>query len=125
MLEYVENDVIEYIQRETHNGKDDIQGIITLFEDKGAYLSALLGEYSNNQFLERLKTSVKNHEEYHGIKLSENNPLLPYIKEFQFTASVSLFRLWQRRQKDITAEELINLLFRLNTGGISTFLDEE
>lgn len=85
-------------------------------------MKALLGDYGSHRFVERLKIDT-NHKEVHGIYLSDKNPITPYLKEFHFSITLSLFRLWQRRKKDLTSEELIDLMLRLYTGGMSSFLD--
>ena len=120
LLEYVENDLLTYIKRvKKHSTKDSIpQDITNLFSEKGMYLNALLGDYGNIRFLERLKKEIPLNER--DLNIPDNTPITPYLVEFHISTSFSLFRLWQRRQDDLSPEELFDLINRLYTSGIST-----
>ena len=48
-----------------------------------------------------------------------NSPLQSYISEFHMTISLSMYRLWLKRDKDISLEELTLLIHALYTGGIN------
>ena len=49
----------------------------------------------------------------------KDDPKTPYLIEFHISTSLSLFRLWQRRNKDLPPEELFDLIESLYSKGIS------
>lgn len=56
LLSFVENDILDYIRKKLKNTTDTKPRDIHLFfEEKGAYLNALLGDYDNIRFIEKLK----------------------------------------------------------------------
>jgi len=116
VLEYIENDVLEYIREKAKEHTDDVQGILALFEAKGEYLSALLCDYGNNRFIERLKEVLP--DEAIAMGLPKKHPLTPYLMEFQFSTKLAMFRLWQSRGRDLPLDDFIALIYNLNTGGI-------
>jgi len=122
LLEYLENDVLDFMHQKLHNGTGDIQDVFALYEEKGVYLNALLGDYGSNRFLERLKASIP--FDAHKLSLTADHPLTPYLMEFHLTTILSMLRLWQRRQKDLTPKELVNLMLSLYVGGVSAILSK-
>ena len=122
LLEYLESDVLDFMHQKLHEGTGDIRDVLAIFEEKGVYLDALLGDYGSNRFLENLKTSIP--FEAHRINLAADNPLTPYLLEFHMTTVLSLLRLWKRRQKDLSPEELTDLMLCLYTGGTSAIMSK-
>ena len=59
------------------------------------------------------------------LNISEDEPITPYLMEFHLSTVLSLFRLWQRRQKDLPPKELLDLVFRLYTSGISAIIKKD
>lgn len=122
LLGYVENDVLDYFRSKLNNMEQvDIkpQDILLLFEEKEMHLNALLGNYGNIRFLEKLKGEFFA-EEGPNYCLPENSSITPYLLEFHISTSFSLLRLWQRRHKDLSPDELFRLIDRLFTSGISS-----
>lgn len=125
LLAYIENDVLNYIQKVFLQSKkctikpSDVQSIVCLFEEKGKYLEALLGDYGSIRFLERLKKEILTDEL--NLNFAKDNPILPYLMEFHISTPIMLFRLWQRRQKDIPLDELSDLIQNLYTTGITSY----
>ena len=125
LLNYVENDVIRYMEGFLQSTKgvklssqDFVQNVILMFEHKGKYLHALLSDYGSIRFLDRLKAELPiNQLERH---VSEDHPLLPYVVEFHISTVLSLFRLWVRRDKDLSHEELFSLIDALLNTGVSS-----
>jgi len=117
LLEYIENDVIDCM-RQVRDNRTDMQNLITLHKEKGAYLNALLGDYGSIRFTERLKKSIPI-EEWNS-KLPIDNPLNPYLIEFRLSTTLSLFRLWHRRQNDLSTEDMLRLITCLYRGGVSS-----
>ena len=122
LLSYVENDVLDYLTRAAQKKTGSIQDIISLYEAKGAYLDALLGDYGNNRFIEQLKIRIPAEEQLIG--LSEENILTPYLMEFHISTTLSMFRLWHRRKKDLTTEKLLELIICLYTTGVSSIVNQ-
>lgn len=118
LLDYIENDVLDYIKEELKNVKaiHNVQNIVLLFEQKGVYLNALLSDYGNNRFVERLKQELPIDEMC--LSFQTDSAIAPYLTEFHLSTSLSLFRLWLRRQKDLPPEELFKLVDGLYTKGI-------
>ena len=111
LLAFVENDVLDYISQKDTRGEAEITDMVALYDEKGTYLNALLGDYGSNRFVERLKACVP--LEVRNFPLSEDNPLTPYLYEFHISTVLSLFRLWQRRGKDISLDKLLALIIEL------------
>jgi len=117
LLDFLEKDVLDFMHQRLQMGKGSVQEIITVFDEKGFYLNALFGDYGGNRFLEKLKANVP--FQSHNLNISKDNPISPYLMEFHLSTILSLLRLWHRRERDIPPDEILNLIFRLYTGGIS------
>ena len=126
LLDYVETDLLNYIKGElTKEEVSDasVQNVLHCFE-KESHLSALyalFGDYGSARFLERLKREIP--VDKWALNLPEDNAATPYLIEFYISTALSLFRLWFRRQKDLTRDELFELVHSLYTGGISTVVN--
>jgi len=126
VLNYVENDIFDNIEK-WHNSKDKnidteevmIREFVKLFDEKGTYLSALLGQYGSNRFMELLKEKMPH--DSHGLTLHITERISPYLIEFHNSLTLSLIQLWQKRKKDLPLEELADLMIRLNNQGMSAF----
>ena len=92
--------------------------LLLLFEEKGEYLDALLGDYGNIRFIEKLKVEFFNDGQNYCF--SKDNSAAPYLLEFQISTSFLLLRLWKRRQKDLPPDRLLSLIDMLFTSGISS-----
>ncbi len=98
----------------------DVQRLIRLFEEKGKYLKVLLGDYGNIQFLDQLKKEIPLDEP--EWEFLNDNPLTPYLIEYQIATTISLFRLWMSKENNLASEEIFNLIHRLHTEGITSIL---
>ena len=118
LLTYLEDDVIGYIKAgqaaPAHTSKD----LLTLLSDKEEYLRVLLGPYGCIRFQERLKKELFPDQ----ARADGDNTLCPYLSEFHITVSLSMYQLWLRREKDISLDELSNLIHALYTNGASGIL---
>ena len=123
LLTFVENDLLSYMKEELNN-KDaptnNIQNMMNCFEDTNHILTltALLGDYGSIRFLERIKSEIP--LDRLVINIPKDDPRTPYLIEFYISTALSLFRLWIRREKDITIDELSVLLNNLFRNGISS-----
>lgn len=130
LRDHVENDVLTFIAKEfsaeggyVYDEQTVFKDSMRLFEEKGTYLNALLGDYGSIRFQERLKEQMMISS---GLKdkFSESR-LFPYLLEFHISSLLSLFRLWQKRGKDLTQEELFGMIYRLYSGAQSFLLEKD
>lgn len=123
LLSFVENDILDFIReklKDTECAERKPRDLLLLFEEKGAYLDALLGDYGNIRFIEKLKAEYFN--DVQNYCFPKDYPAAPYLLEFQISTSFSLLRLWQRRQKDLSPDRLLSLIDMLFTSGISSVI---
>ncbi|MFB9324484.1 TetR/AcrR family transcriptional regulator [Paenibacillus aurantiacus] len=121
LLSHVENEILDYIRgklKHTEQGEIKPIELLLLFEEKGASLNALLGDYGNFRFIEKLKSEFFSEEQTYCFP--QDHSVTPYLLEFHISTSVSLLRLWQQRQKDLPPDQLISLIEMLFTSGISS-----
>ncbi|MFB5684127.1 TetR/AcrR family transcriptional regulator [Paenibacillus terreus] len=124
LLDFVETNLLNYIKEELANKElsmDTVQNALHCL-DKREYLSilsALLGDYGSTRFLNRLKREITlNRLE---LNFPQNQSITPYLIEFYLSTSLSLFRLWLQRQKDLSSEEFFKLVDNLYTKGITPY----
>ena len=127
LLDFVENDLLNYMKREFANKKASTHPIENAFHclensEHISVLKALLGDYGSTRFLKRLKK--RNSFDRLELSLPEYNPLTPYLIEFYMSTALSLFRLWIRQEKDLSSEELFKLVDNLYTKGITPYFKE-
>lgn len=123
LLEYIENDVLEYFQEileTTDRTELKPQDIAHFFDAKRTYLQALLGDYGSLRFLDKLKAKIST--VWNSFNFSNDNMLTPYLLEFHVSIVFSMFHLWQRRDQDLALDELYDLIDKLCTTGISSFI---
>lgn len=126
LLEVVENRILDEVRSGLSNQPDPVDGIQEALhclesEEHFLVLQALLGNYGTSHFLERLKKEIP--FEKLNLGFEENDPLTPYYIEFYISTSLSLFRLWLQRSKDMSSEDLFNLMSKLYSDGINAYLD--
>ena len=122
LLEYIENDLLNYIKEELINKNSStisIENALNCFENKNhiLYMSTLLSDYGSFRFLERLKSEIPIDEII--LNYTKDDSLTPYLTEFYITTALSLFRLWIRRNKDLSIDELSFLAHNLFVSGMS------
>lgn len=124
LLNYTENELIEYICQKREKGIMNDQLFVThlidVYSEKSTYIDALLGDFGSNLFLEDLKTKMQSN--IYELSLPDSNPLKPYLVEFHLSSTLSLFRLWLRRKKDLPLDEFLSLVSDLYMGGLSSVL---
>lgn len=121
LVDYVENELLNFIREKRgkagggHNSF--VEDLLELYQTKSTYINAMMGTFGSSRFLEKLKTeSSLNIPE---LDLPDDHPLKPYLVEFHLSSTLSLFRLWLRRNKDLPIEDLMALLANLYNGAIS------
>lgn len=126
LLDFVETDLLNYIKEELakeEESKNSVQNVLHCFEKEShiSALYALFGDYGSARFLERLKKEIP--FDRWALNLPKDSNTTPYLLEFYISTSLSLLKLWFRRQKDLPTDELFELIHNLYTGGISTFVN--
>ena len=121
LLDYIENDLLSYMKEELQKNnmrhRPTTQTILLLFESKETCLNAIWGNYGSIRFFERVKKEFP--LDMIEKSFPKDDPKTPYLIEFHISTSLSLFRLWQRRNKDLPPEELFDLIESLYSKGIS------
>ena len=125
LLDYVETDVLQFARREyeQHKGKGRsvVAAAVKLFDEKGDYLEALLGDYGSNRFMVRLKKEISWEESVWAPDGEDR--FAPYLLEFRFSTILPLIHLWQCRGRDLSAEELFSFTNKLFTGAMKEVLE--
>ncbi|MBA3927135.1 TetR/AcrR family transcriptional regulator [Listeria sp. W9-0585] len=121
LLSFIENDILDYIRekvKKTEQIDAKSKDILLLFEEKELYLTALLGDYGNIRFTDKLKNEFFSDGLDHCVP--KDNAMTPYLLEFNISTAFSLIRLWQRRQKDLPPDQLFHLIDTLVNSGTSS-----
>lgn len=124
LLDSVENDLLNYIKEELAKKElptYTVQDALHCLEKPGylSVLKALLGDYGSIRFLERLKREITLNNL--DLNVPHNDSLTPYLIEFHISTSLSLFRLWLQRGKDLAPEDFFGLVDNLFTTGITPY----
>lgn len=124
LLDSVENDLLNYIKEELAKKElsaYSVQDALQCLEKPGylSVLKALLGDYGSIRFIERLKREMT--LDKLDLNVPHNDSLKPYLIEFQISTSLSLFRLWLQREKDLPPEEFHRLVDNLYTAGATAY----
>lgn len=126
----VENDVLDFITEEfsaeginVYDEQTVLKNAVRLFDEKGTYLNALLGDYGSISFQERLKKRMMVSS---GLKDKfADSELFPYMLEFHISSLLSIFRLWQKRGRDLSTQELFNMIYKLYSGAQRALLEND
>lgn len=118
VLEYIENDVIDYIKMGLDNKTKSQTELLTLLVAKEDYLKVLLGQFGCIHFQDRLKMEFMGKDELP----TNNNHLQAYLSEYHIAVSLSMYRLWLSQGKDISLDELSSLIHTLYMEGIGGIL---
>ncbi|MFH5183431.1 TetR/AcrR family transcriptional regulator [Paenibacillus sp. TAB 01] len=127
LLESVETDLLNDLKKELANkelSKHTVQDTLYCLDNREhpLILNALLGDYGSTRFLKRLKKEIT--LDQLELNVPQNHSLTPYFIEFYLTTSLSLFRLWIQRQKDLSSEEFFKLVENLYSRGITPYFKE-
>ena len=119
VLTYIEDDVIAYIREGFHSGDHIPAELLRLLDAKEEYLKALLGPFGCVHFQDRLKREFLPQATHSG----NDQVLQAYLSEFHISVSLSMYRLWLNRGKDISLGELSKLIHTLYTTGVQGILN--
>lgn len=85
-----------------------IEDLARRLEENELYLRTLFSDYSNNRFLERIKSMAE--EEIAELNLGIDDKLTSYLLEYHLSGVFSLFRLWLRKDQDLSTEEFVSFV---------------
>lgn len=127
LLDFVENDLLDDMKKDLANQERSmhtVQDALYCLNKREHFLvlHALLGDYGSARFIKRLKNEITMGQL--ELNVPYNDSLTPYFIEFYLTTSLSLFRLWIQRQKDLSPEEFLGLVENLYSSGITPYFKE-
>ncbi|WP_144502091.1 TetR/AcrR family transcriptional regulator, partial [Bacillus thuringiensis] len=115
ILEQLETELILYITEsiqeslQSPHNEDIIQKIAILYEDKGEYLSVLLGNNGDPNFIQKFKKTLRP-ALFKSFHLSENNEYTKLIFEFSISGILSSIKYWYDNKKTIPADEIVIMI---------------
>lgn len=118
LLKCLEDDVFDYIRARSDGEERTPVELMRLLTEKEKYLKALLGPFGYIHFQDRLKEEFAEKND----AVIKDERIKPYFAEFHIEVSMSLYRLWLNRGKDISLDELTMLIHNLYTYGASGML---
>ena len=115
LLEHIERNIIHNLDREI--GEDLAQKIAGIYDEKGEYLSVLLGENGDPNFVNKIK-DVMRPALTEAFGLSEDEVHTSYIFEFASTGILSVVTHWYKNGKNLPSKELVGLMRSMLMGGV-------
>ena len=115
LLEHIEMNVINRLDGELST--DLAQNIANIYDEKGEYLSVLLGENGDPNFLNKIK-AVMRPALADSFGLSEDEVHTSYIFEFASSGILSVVTHWYKNGKDLPSQELVGILRSMLMGGV-------
>ena len=117
LLEHSKMNVIKSLDA---GSKDDFtQKIANIYEEKGNYLSVLLGENGDPQFAQKMK-SIMRPALSNALGLSEEDIHTSYIFEFGMSAIIGTITYWYNNKKELPAKELARLIRSMLETGVAS-----
>ena len=123
VLDQLEDALLEHIERNVINSLDDelsedlTQNIANIYDVKGEYLSVLLGENGDPNFLNKIK-AVMQPVLTDAFGLSEGEIHTSYIFEFASSGILSVVTHWYKNGKNLPSQELVGLVRSMLMGGV-------
>jgi len=97
--------------------EDVLRGLADVYESKGKYLSVLLGENGDPNFIRKLK-AVMRPSLMNVFGLAENDTHTSYIFEFALSAILATITHWYHSNNDIPSKEMVRLVRSMLTYGV-------
>ena len=123
VLDQLENDLLKYFKTNVINkvngelSDDLVKNIANMYDVKGEYLSALLGENGDPYFLNKIKAiTLPFMNDTFG--LSENHLHASYIFEFVSSGIFAVVTHWYKNGKNLPSQELTGLMRSMLMGGV-------
>lgn len=122
ILDYLEESNLRYMEEhilndlDFLNNEEVIKRITNLYEEKGEFLSHLLGENGNPSFRKKfkniLKLAISN-----VFSINEKDIYSDYIFEYVMSATIETIIFWFQENEKISLNELIALIRSIHTRG--------
>ena len=116
LLAYIKMNIIKNLEAGLND--DFTQNIANIYEEKGNYLSVLLGENGDPQFVQKLK-AIMRPVLTNTFGLPENNIHTSYIFEFGLSAIIGTLTHWYNQEKEIPSQELARLIRSMLQTGVA------
>lgn len=117
LLGAVEDDLLAFIgerrARAGSGGRPLVADLASLYGERELAVNALFGGYGNSSFLERAKELMAERAadlDEPPIVPGGNARRDPYLTECRYYGSLAIFRLWLRRGRDLSPEELMKVV---------------
>lgn len=92
---------------------------MTLYEQNSKYYSVLLGDNGDPAFASKLKNSTKPIIMQAFLNKSNIDPVeFDFILEFTLSAMIGIMSYWFKKDKILSAEELVSLMYDLMENGV-------
>ncbi len=123
VLNQLEDALLEFLKAQIQNNmadalNDDIlQKFGEVYESKGDYLSVLLGENGDPDFVNKIKGVVRPIF-LEAFGLPETEVRISFVFEYGFSAMVSTITYWYTSGKPLSSKELALLLRSMIMGGV-------
>lgn len=115
LLEYIKMNAIDNL--DFRQGEDLTQSIANIYDKKGAYLSVLLGENGDPNFLKKVKALLLP-VLTDTLGLAEQEIHTSYIFEFATSGILAVVTHWYNHGKDLPTQELAELVRSMMIGGV-------
>ena len=115
LLEHIEKSVLARLDGELSD--DLVQHIANIYDEKGEYLSVLLGENGDPNFVNKIK-AIMQPAMTTAFGLSENEIHTSYIFEFASSGILSAVTHWYKNGKNLPSHELADLARSMLMGGV-------
>ena len=116
LLAYIKMNVIKNLEAGLND--DFTQNIANIYEVKGDYLSVLLGENGDPQFVQKLK-AIMRPVLTNTFGLPENDIYTSCIFEFGLSAIIGTLTHWYNQEKEIPSQELARLIRSMLQTGVA------
>lgn len=123
VLEQLEESLLDYIKLNVINsldvelGEDLTQNIADIYDVKGEYLSVLLGENGDPNYIKKIK-AIMRPALTDTFGLSEDEIHTSYIFEFATSGILAVVTQWYKNGKDLPSQELVGFLRSMLMRGV-------
>ena len=121
LLKHIENNVLDRLDGEL--SVDLAQNIANIYDEKGEYLSVLLGENGDPNFLKKVKALMLP-ALTDTLGLSVKDIHTSYIFEFATSGIFAVVTHWYKNGKNLPSQELASLARSLLMGGVFPMLQK-
>ena len=115
LLEHIEMNIINRLDGELDD--DLAQKIATIYDEKGEYLSELLGENGDPEFSNKVKAVMKP-ALTDAFGLPESEIHTSYIFEFASSGILAVVTHWYKNGKNLPSQELVGLVRSMLMSGV-------